>query len=36
VVINNFNIDRASVAPDEANAELIVDADAVLASSITF
>ena len=36
VVINNFNIDRARVASDEAHAELIVDADAVLTGSVTF
>jgi hypothetical protein len=33
VVINDFNGFRASVLPEEAQAELVVDADAVLTSA---
>ncbi len=35
VVIDYLNISRAAIAPNEAHAELIVDADAVLAGSVT-
>jgi hypothetical protein len=35
VVINDFNGFRTSFRPDKAQAELVVDADAVLACPIT-
>jgi len=36
VVIDNLNIGRAAIGPDEADAELIVDANAVLTHPVTF
>jgi hypothetical protein len=34
VVVNDLNVLRAAVAPAEAQAELIIDANAVLTSTI--
>src|SRR5690348_3045463 len=34
VVINNLDFESIAIAPDEADPELIIDADAVLASAI--
>lgn len=34
MVINDFDIQRITVLPTEANAELVVDADAVLACTV--
>jgi hypothetical protein len=36
VVIDNLNIGRAAIGPDKADAELIVDANAVLTHPFTF
>jgi len=36
VVIDNLNIGRAAIGSDEADAELIVDANAVLTHPVTF
>jgi hypothetical protein len=36
VIIDNFNCSWATVAPDKAHAELVVDANAVLACSVAF
>jgi hypothetical protein len=35
VVINNFNIAGIAACPDKANAPLVIDANAVLAFSVT-
>jgi hypothetical protein len=35
MVVHNLNIDRATIRPREANAELIINADAMLAVSVT-
>jgi len=36
VVIDDFNIVRIAVGPDEANPKLIVHADAVLSRAVSF
>ena len=36
MVVNNFDAFGSAVAPDEANSPLIIDANAVLASAISF
>jgi len=35
MIVNNFNIFRVSILPDEAHPKLIVDADAMLTGAIT-
>ncbi len=35
MIVNNFNIFRIAILPDEAHPKLIIDADAVLAGAIT-
>jgi hypothetical protein len=35
MVIHNLNIDRTTIRPREANAELIIDPDTMLAFSVT-
>lgn len=36
VVVDDFNVESIGAAPDEANPELVIDSDAVLAFSIAF
>ena len=35
MVVNNLNIDRTMIRPDEADAELIIDPDAMFSFSVT-
>ena len=35
MVVHNFNIDRTTIRPREADAELIIDPDTMLALSVT-
>ena len=35
MVVHNLNIDRTTIRPRKANAELIIDPDAMLALSVT-
>ena len=36
MIVSNFNIEHLSISPNETNAILIVNTDAVLALAITF